>query len=192
MRSGFLFNKLFLTLLLLSSFFLLPSKTFASNISVDQSYGTGGEVITSLGNNSFLSKIALQSDGKIVAVGYKSNGNDNEWVIARYNTNGTLDNGFGVNGIVTQNVTSFDDVLTTAIIQPDGKIVVGGFSKPNDNYLWTLARYDSDGIIDNAFGNNGFVTTSFGTFLSLIKDIKTIAAIPRTSMKVTINILLTT
>jgi len=171
-RSGFLFNKLFLTLLLLSSFFLLPSKTFASNISVDQSYGTGGEVITSLGNNSFLSKIAVQSDGKIVAVGYKSNGNDNEWVIVRYNTNGTLDNGFGVNGIVTQNVTSFDDVLTTAIIQPDGKIVVGGFSKPNDNYLWTLARYDSDGIIDNAFGNNGFVTTSFGTFLSLIKDIK--------------------
>lgn len=103
--------------------------------------------------------VAIQPDGKVVAVGIAgegaANGFDN-FALARYNANGTPDTGFGAAGKVTTDLqtSSFDDAWAVAL-QPDGKIVVAGMS----NYDFALARYNSNGTLDSSFGTGGVVTT---------------------------------
>src|SRR5260370_33670229 len=151
---------LLLTLSVISSFlYVLPSD---ANFSLDQTYGNGGKVITSFGNNATIFRTALQSDGKSVVGGDASNGNHYNWAIGRYNTNGSLDTSFGTNGIVTQDF-GMDNVVHGIAIQPsDGKIVVGGAdTASNSNGAgWTVARYNgTNGSLDTSFGVNGIVTT---------------------------------
>src|SRR5690349_12187349 len=68
---------------------------------LDSTFGTGGMVITDLGTREdHLYDIALQPDGKIVAVGYKMVGGDFQPVMLRYNADGTADSSFGNGGLV--------------------------------------------------------------------------------------------
>src|SRR3989338_6819291 len=60
--------------------------------------------------------------------------------------NGTVTTGFGVGTV---------DVARSMVLQPDGKIVVAGYSYNNDNYDFALARYSKDGILDLSFGSGG-------------------------------------
>ena len=90
--------------------------------------------------------MALQSDGKIVVIGYTrvgGNNNDaNDFAVARYNANGSLDASFGDGGKVTTDLTSLDYAQAVAV-QSDGKIVAAGYS--NNNFA--LARYNADGSL---------------------------------------------
>ena len=90
---------------------------------------------------------------------------DNDYVIARYNTDGTLDTGFGGGaGYVTGDWNSGgEDLGTDILIQPDGKIllsskgpaaVVEGGDGTTSSF--NIARYNSDGTLDTSFGGNGF------------------------------------
>jgi uncharacterized delta-60 repeat protein len=149
-----------------------PTSIFAAGISLDLSFGTNGKVITSFEKNSDAIGMTKQSDGKIIIVGDTSNGNNLDWAIARYNTDGSLDSHFGTNGEIIKDFGGYDDSLWGGIIiQPDGKIIVGGYSKPIGNYLWTLARFNVKGTTDPLFNNNGIVTTSFSANLSVIKGL---------------------
>src|SRR5260370_3372342 len=146
-------NFIFLLLSVLSSFlFVHPS--YAS-FSLDSTYGTGGKVITSFGSEAALSKIGLQSERKAGAVGFSSNGSPSDWTIVRYNTDGTLDTGFGTNGIVINNF-GYSSSLDAVEIQSDGKIIVAGTNAPG---TWVVGRYNSNGTLDTTFGVNGIVTT---------------------------------
>ncbi|MEI7726598.1 MAG: choice-of-anchor Q domain-containing protein [Bacteroidota bacterium] len=109
--------------------------------------------------------MAIQSDGKIIAVGTALNPTTDNWAfaLARYNTDGTLDNSFGENGIVmTENVTGSDGTdneLYAIALQTDGKIVVTGYSwLSTATQGYALARYNTDGTLDATFGTNGTVT----------------------------------
>src|SRR5690349_20798348 len=63
--------------------------------SLDNGFGVGGKVITPIGTHvDYASSIVLQSDGKILLGGFSSNGTNNDFAMVRYNTDGTLDNGF--------------------------------------------------------------------------------------------------
>jgi uncharacterized delta-60 repeat protein len=76
----------------------------------------------------------------------------------RFNENGSLDNSFGVNGKAGQSKW----FLKHAAVQPDGKIIVGGFKDTTPSELRNsifLMRYNSNGSIDNSFGNSGMVYT---------------------------------
>ena len=151
----------FLAILLLGTFFTKDAQA----ISFDQTFGSGGQVVTSFGNEAGAGKVALQSDGKIVVVGSASNGSIYGWAIARYNTDGTLDTTFGTNGIVTKYFAA-NSGLNGVGIQSTGKIIVGGHSNSgapcnSTNTCWTLARYNTDGTLDTSFGNNGIVVTVF-------------------------------
>lgn len=111
----------------------------------DPNFGTGGEVTTFVGSsNSFANAVAVQSDGKIVVAGTP--------LLVRYNSNGTLDTTFGNNGIVTN---SGVDRGMDLVIQPDGKIVVVGFSGGGLFTCFHVARFNGNGSPDTTFGTNG-------------------------------------
>jgi uncharacterized delta-60 repeat protein len=141
----------------------------------DPSFGGNGIVTTPIGSNpgdeDVALAMALQPDGKIVAVG---GFNEDEFSLARYNTNGTLDSTFGTGGKVTTDLSGHDPNIGTdeahaVAIQPDGKIVAAGFAGafPNSggNYgNFGVARYNPDGSLDTTFGTGGMVITAVGDF----------------------------
>ena len=141
---------------------------YNTNGSLDSSFGNGGKVVTTFGTNheDSASALAIQSDGKIIAVGstniLDSTTYLNHFAIARYNTNGTLDTTFGPNhnGLVTTSILG-DDTAFGGIVQPDGKIVVCGIGSTSSSSITTseiLVRYNSDGTLDTSFGNGGIIT----------------------------------
>jgi uncharacterized delta-60 repeat protein len=126
--------------------------------------------------------MALQTDGKIVVVGGGRGPlySNYDFVLARLNTDGSLDTSFGTNGIV---LTDFEktDQAYSMVIQPDGRIVVGGTASSVSDNFFALARYNTDGTLDNSFGLNGKVTTNFFTYsginsIALAPDNKIVAA----------------
>ena len=125
---------------------------------IDTTFGTNGKMNFSsgTGTKSYIYDMALQTDGKIVMAGYRWTGSEGDFIMARVNTDGTLDNTFGVNGVAI-----FDDanseVAESFAINADGSFIVSGYV--NDNY--TLIKVKNNGTIDTTFGNNGWVTTIF-------------------------------
>ncbi len=120
---------------------------YQSNGFLDTSFGSAGKVVTEqLGSGGCIEDLALQPDGKIIAVGASSG----QLAVARYLPNGALDPSFGNRGITTTDLGG-DDSGSAALLQPDGKILVAGYSN-ND---FALARYNSDGTLDGSFGQNG-------------------------------------
>jgi uncharacterized delta-60 repeat protein len=135
---------------------------YNSDGSLDATFGSGGIVTTHVGlSDDQCYSVALQSDGKIVAAGYSHNGNDDDFALVRYNTNGTLDNTFDFDGIVTTPVGTSDEECYSVAIQPDGEIVAAGYDV-NTFTEYAVVRYNSDGSLDNTFGSNGKVTTDIG------------------------------
>src|SRR6266540_4901530 len=118
-----------------------------------RSFGTGGKVRGPIGD---LEAIALQRDGKIVAVGA-------DFLVARYNPDGSLDASFGAGGVVR---TSFGGVSQGGVavaIQTDGEIIAAGIAVAADgNSEFALARYNPDGSLDQSFGTSGKVVTPTG------------------------------
>jgi uncharacterized delta-60 repeat protein len=131
--------------------------------SLDSAFGAGGKVTSSFSNGDGINAIAIQQDGKIVAAGEATSQQlHSEFVVGRYNPNGTLDTSFGTGGRVITVVNGFDDEIHAVAIQPDGKIVVAGSTtlQSGANHF-ALARYTSNGALDVGFGAGGIVDTGF-------------------------------
>ncbi len=134
----------------------------------DSTFGTNGKDTTAIGagGDDEAYSVAIQSDGKIVVAGYSNDGHHNDFAVARYTANGTLDVTFGAGGKVTTAVGSGGDDRAYAVaIQGDGKIVVAGYSYDgsSNNDFFALVRYDAAGNLDGTFGTGGKVTTAFGS-----------------------------
>ncbi|HEV2707883.1 MAG TPA: hypothetical protein VGV59_18330 [Pyrinomonadaceae bacterium] len=129
--------------------------------SLDSSFDGDGRQVTGLGSfNDIAYAVALQADGKIVVAGqtYSDATANYDFAIVRLNTDGSLDATFGNGGKVSTDFGK-DDIARKVLIQPDGRIVVIGFSI-NDRFA--LARYLPDGSLDPTFGGGGKVITSYG------------------------------
>jgi uncharacterized delta-60 repeat protein len=160
----------------------------AADGDLDPTFGIGGQVMTDFNRSTDIAfAVALQPDGKYVVVGTTYTNNDysgEDFAIARYNTDGTLDTTFGVNGKVKTDFPNLAAVASSVVIQPDGKILVAGGAFPLFTFLgdFELVRYNPDGTLDTSFGVGGIVTTSFpgqGSYafaLALQSDGKIIAA----------------
>lgn len=109
--------------------------------------------------NELARGVAVQSDGKVVIGGTSSNGTNNDFALARYNVDGSLDTSFGGDGKVMTKVGTYDDEIYGVAIQPDGKIVAAGRSWNGSNYDVALVRYLADGSLDTSFNATGKVTT---------------------------------
>ncbi len=128
---------------------------------LDTGFSSDGKIVESSLAPSHVGSVAIQADGKIVAVG--STGND--FAVLRYHRNGTPDTSFGGNGLV---VTPFgtsvsNDVANAVAIQADGRIVVAGSVGSTTNRRVGVVRYLANGTRDTAFGDNGRVTMDFAS-----------------------------
>ena len=136
---------------------------YNSDGSLDSSFDTDGIVTTYVGSTPLnFGDLALQNDGKIVAVGGAYNGSHLDVKIVRYNSDGSLDTTFGSNGILTSAIGTFDSGANAVAIQANGKIVITGISNNGSHPVITVIRYNDDGSFDTTFGLDGIVTTPIG------------------------------
>ena len=129
--------------------------SFAQPGSLDGDFDADGKVITDIaGGYEYGFTVAIQQDGKIVVAGES----DNQIIVARYHPDGTMDNTFGLDGIVSTAITIFS-WATGVVIQPDGKILIAGNT---DFYDICVVRYNIDGSLDASFGTGGILTNNIG------------------------------
>lgn len=131
--------------------------------SVDNSFASNGKVITLIGSiDAYAQSVTLQSDGKIVVAGYISDGSIYNFAVVRYNSNGSLDTSFGLEGKMTTNFGNNGALAYSSAIQSDGKILVAGYTIIGAKYDFALVRYNTDGSLDNTFSDDGKITTAIG------------------------------
>ena len=131
------------------------------NGNLDNSFSGDGKVTTPFGSLAGATSVAIQTDGKIVAAGWKLSGSNTRFALARYKINGNLDNSFSGDGKVTTPIGSNSSAASVAI-QSDGMIVVAGSALISNNTRFALARYQTNGNLDPTFGSNGKVHTPIG------------------------------
>jgi uncharacterized delta-60 repeat protein len=131
------------------------------NGSLDATFSGDGKQTTHFADNDDQAYgVAIQPDGKIVAAGggsgyyYASN-----FVLARYDSNGSLDPAFSGDGRQTTDFGGFADGADDLAIQPDGRIVAAG--EDGSSFAFGLARYRPNGSLDPTFSGDGKQSTSF-------------------------------
>lgn len=113
---------------------------------LDSTYGEGGRVVTT-GSDRFGAYAAvLQVDNRIVVAG-----GNRDFVLVRYDADGTPDRTFGTDGVVRTDFSSQSELARAVVLQSDGKIIAAGES----NRDFALARYNPDGTLDTSFGTAG-------------------------------------
>ena len=131
---------------------------FNPNGTLDNTFGNNGSVLVpKIGDRDYLLDVVIQSDGKIVATGYSARLTGYDIILVRLNVNGTLDISFGTNGIKIIDINGNPDFAEAIIVQPDGKLVLGGYS----GYEFTVVRVNTNGALDATFGTNGVTQTLF-------------------------------
>jgi uncharacterized delta-60 repeat protein len=132
---------------------LLPSSALAGG-SLDTTFGGTGLVTTDFGQADGATDLAVDSSGRIVAVG----GSGPEFAVARYLPNGSLDPSFGGgDGKVTANFGRLEDNAVAVDIDPSGRIVVGGTTSGDTSCSdcdFALLRLTESGILDSTFGDD--------------------------------------
>ncbi|CAB5115094.1 hypothetical protein D3OALGA1CA_2213 [Olavius algarvensis associated proteobacterium Delta 3] len=111
--------------------------------------------------------VAIQPDGKIVVVGNAGAGSSGlvGFGIARLNSDGSFDLGFGTNGVARGSLSSGEDTAYDLAFQSDGKIIVAGTSNETGIGLseFGVVRLESDGDLDATFGTGGVSTVSISS-----------------------------
>ena len=135
---------------------------YLNNGTLDNSFGLNGIVMTSVESGCSGYAMILEPDDKITVTGSILQ-NDEVWIpLIQYNTDGTLNSSFGTNGVAIVNVE--DCAIAYSIIkQSDNKYVVAGFAESQS----FVARVNSDGSVDTAFGTNGGTSIPVGFSSSL-------------------------
>ncbi|MES2655497.1 MAG: T9SS type A sorting domain-containing protein [Bacteroidota bacterium] len=137
---------------------LLPFLSFSQDGLLDQTFGTNG---IALAEGNYAAKgVSIQTDGKIVTAGSKSDANGTDFCIVRLNSDGKLDNTFGTDGVVVVDFSTKTDNALDMAIQADGKMIVVGSAIISNHTDIALIRLNTNGSLDNTFGTNGKVTTN--------------------------------
>lgn len=124
---------------------------------LDASYGAAGIVHLSfpVWETSILDA-ALQPDGKLLVTGSRRMGQTMSTYTSRLNSDGTIDTGFGEDGIYTAYLSLLYQSAWCIATLPDGRFLVGaGAAEANLQFQLTLFRYLPNGLPDNTFGSGG-------------------------------------
>ena len=144
---------------------LITLSTFSQSGEIDLSFGVNGKITTGFGKNNNAARcVAFQPDGKFIVGGYyvSSNG-DNDFALARYNNDGTLDFTFGVGGKTVTNFLEINNNGNTILslhVLPNGKILALGLTTQTFSPNMAVVRYNENGSIDTDFGSNGKIVSS--------------------------------
>ena len=141
---------------------------FNSDGTADTSFGGDGIVISpsSTGSIGGATAVVLSGDGKVIVVGNNGGGQFSDFLIGRYNADGSPDTSFGGDGFVSTDLGAeqFDIATAIAMVQGDKILVTGGGGDASVSFA--LARYNSDGSLDTSFGGDGVATYDVGSFVS--------------------------
>jgi uncharacterized delta-60 repeat protein len=137
--------------------------------SLDPTFGKGGMASTSLvSSEDQAMAVALVGD-KVLAGGYalvNTHTNLDDFALARFNADGTLDQTFGTKGKVTTDFGGSDDIAMAMAVQGDGKVLLAGITNAgtgSSSYtVFAVVRYNANGTLDTTFGNGGKVTVNVG------------------------------
>ena len=145
---------------------------FKSNGSIDPTFGNLGSTTTSLSqNHGWGVSIKQQTDGKFLVGGYSASSSFiYKFALIRYNADGTLDNTFGIGGKAEpflNDTTHYYEYGRQIVIQPDGRIVMVGSTADATQLQFALLRFNTNGTLDNTFGNGGLVTADFMPYSNL-------------------------
>jgi uncharacterized delta-60 repeat protein len=142
------------------------SNAWAAEGDLDPSFGAGGRVATPVGTSPSILAETIDAQGRIVVVGYVTNGGDIDMLVARYLPNGTLDPSFSTDGIETIDYpgSSDEEADAVAVDARGGLLIAGTTAPPHDvpHADFALIRLGPDGERDTGFGpqgSNGFVKT---------------------------------
>lgn len=132
----------------------------------DSSFGLDGKILTNIETHlQIINSLVLQPDGKIIFAGERLSGigESLEYVFIRFNSDGSLDNSFGINGIVHFIPYGNFNFMTNTSLQSDGKLLMSGGavldSVGSGRSGMFLMRFKQNGEVDTTFGNNGFFIT---------------------------------
>jgi len=134
---------------------------FNANGSVDNGFGTNGSLCatTSPAGTGLMNSIALQTDGKIVVGGEFTTSFTSpfDFIVFRFNANGTQDTTFDGDGYVITDFDSSYDEARSVHVLADGKILAVGRAGINGStqYNFGLARYNANGSLDTTFDGDG-------------------------------------
>ncbi len=129
---------------------------------LDNTFSGDGLFKHFFGGIDIATSVALQTDGKIVVAGYTNPGGGaaNDFAVIRVNPEGTIDSTFSGDGMHTIDF-GFDDRAKGVVIQPDGKIVLGGIAD-GGSADFAVARLNPNGTPDNSFNGDGLFHFNFG------------------------------
>ncbi|MEO6393973.1 MAG: hypothetical protein ABIP75_19120 [Pyrinomonadaceae bacterium] len=120
--------------------------------------GDGFSVVTIPSQFASPSSVDVQADGKIVVNASRSAMIESSPTLIRLNPDGSLDTGFGSNGmVIVPNIAFAQDML----VQTDGKLLTSGTG--------FIRRYNSNGTVDQGFGSGGSITNGIGP-VTLLSD----------------------
>lgn len=151
---------------------------FGPNGALDRSFGHDGLVTEQLRflTTDIIHGLVIQPDGKIVVAGVSFEDvltlrPHGDFMVARYNSDGTDDLSFGIGGVTTTDFSdgSYDEPYAV-VLQPDGRIVLAGYTNSGGGpgVLFgadqlALARYTPNGLLDSSFGQGGKVVFDGGS-----------------------------
>jgi uncharacterized delta-60 repeat protein len=142
---------------------------YLSDGSLDASFGNFGNTVTTIGtNSSFATSIVLQPDGKIILAGRSVVGSYYDFALARYTSDGSLDQSFGTAGVLTTAIGPQDDYGYAVALQDDGKIIVSGYAYNGTDADFAVVRYNDNGSLDTSFDTDGKLTTDFNATRDII------------------------
>lgn len=110
----------------------------------DPAFGSGGRTLLSVGDGGSAALVALTQapDGEILAVGTALDGRKRGFAVERLSPTGVPDNTFGSGGGVFTRI-GIGSLATSAVLQPDGKLIAVGTAVENTDLKFAMARYDA-------------------------------------------------
>lgn len=172
-------------------FCLLVAMGNAQDGTLDTSFGDDGIVLyLDAGYTTTANAILLKQSGAILTVGERYSGFGSQLLMLGFTPDGEVDNTFGRSNLFGNPTWGYPGIVHTdipgsnreyayaAVMQPDGKVIIGGYANTGGD--WLLARYQPNSDLDSSFATNGYLTMDHGGFetinaLVLLEDGKILA-----------------
>ncbi len=127
--------------------------------SFDPSFGTGGHFEYTANIETGAYKCMIRENGKILIAGYTTDYASWWSLLIQVNADGTLDNTFGTNGVVSLDLSGGEEMFYALCAYPDGGFLASGYYQ-NTNFqnVPVVVRFDQNGNQSMSFGTNGIAT----------------------------------